>query len=106
MAYWELFSSGMAAAAAGSAYNSFQKKHEMKTAGLRLGESLLIGSGIDMLLSMPSIGIGRDSLLYVFLVGGGTWFFFNNETTRPIISEVDRRILSLNVNLGSVAADK
>ena len=105
MAYWAMFSSGTMAALAGAGYNSFQKKQEAKTVLLRAGEGLLVGAGIDTILGSNVVGIESGSLVYVVLIGGGVWLFFNNDLTRPLIAEVDRRLLTLNVNLGKVEAD-
>lgn len=105
MAYLEMFSSGMMASIAGAGYNSYTKGHQVSTVALRLAEGVGVGAVIDAAVTSSAVDLGRGSLIYVLLVGGGVWYFFNNDFTRPLIDMVDQKVLSMNVNLGKVEMD-
>lgn len=72
---------------------------------LRLAEGVAVGGAIDAAVTSSTIDLGRGSLVYVLLVGGGVWYFFNNDWTRPLIDAVDQKVLSMNVNLGKLEMD-
>lgn len=93
--YFMILSPGLIASLSAGAVDSLMKGSMGFHFILRLGEAALVGFGVHMLLGFLPGVVTENVLVYGGLMFVGTYFFFNNSITAPILGTVDSTLQSM-----------